>query len=682
MVNAQRRDQLKNYGIWRGGLIEKIPEINQDILKNLKTQQHLEKYIKQLIYWQDFSKEFLDALMYKLEKVTGMNIPEKMGIYEMIYSLIVNKVLLPNYTDEWITDDAINEIRSIVESTNKAIDRKLWKMMEWFYYLWIWNLTSYKSVIDILMDIDDEPNFHIWYFFGMNRLWYENNDQDVITLEIPIRTGKKIRPWAENQESEEIIDSQIIKTNLEKLLSIKIDQTHKWVPWFEEYGIKVKKGLVDKEGKYGRDNDDIYTVLTLHTNKSLNLSSLSFDDFINLLEWLFDCNNYIINHLAKLKWNIQDFNKAYHQMWVWTLISKEIWSEELSKEEKEKFNKLLVKDERKTYLSDVWWQQKAKEEISKIILAIKHEEIMRSWWAKTTSGIVFEWPTWTGKTLLARAIATEVDAETYNIKITDLLNSAYINEWAINVRNMFKYLKWRAKSRKWKIIVILDELDALFVKRNGRESGEDRKVVNTFLSELSWFDDFQNVIFIGTTNLYQELDEAIVRAGRFSSRVKVDLPNSQDRAEVFEVHIKKAKTTSHKASEAFNGIDLQALSAITEWFSWADIEEVIRRVVENRAIQEVEWKKNPHKIWFDEISQIIQRYKKEKLKDHSLFKNIPELIEKLSDKETWYIYREVIQWVLNMKIQEELIKNIKKWSFTLMQLIEMLWVKEEKKIWF
>jgi SpoVK/Ycf46/Vps4 family AAA+-type ATPase len=70
-------------------------------------------------------------------------------------------------------------------------------------------------------------------------------------------------------------------------------------------------------------------------------------------------------------------------------------------------------------------------------------------------------------------------------------------------------------------------MDALLKKRDGNinQSDEDKKIVNTFLAEMSGFDTKGNVIFIGTTNNYESLDSAVVRSGRFSTKVKVDLPD-------------------------------------------------------------------------------------------------------------------------------------------------------------
>ena len=76
--------------------------------------------------------------------------------------------------------------------------------------------------------------------------------------------------------------------------------------------------------------------------------------------------------------------------------------------------------------------------------------------------------------------------------------------------------------------MILDELDALFKKRGGNnQSQEDTKIVNTFLAEMSGFEDMKNVIFIGTTNHYDSLDAAMVRSGRFTTKVRVELPDME-----------------------------------------------------------------------------------------------------------------------------------------------------------
>ena len=117
--------------------------------------------------------------------------------------------------------------------------------------------------------------------------------------------------------------------------------------------------------------------------------------------------------------------------------------EEEEEEENEfaRFESLRVKMEDPVTLNDVWSQSAAKKEVKNIIKSIKFKEIMDSWWAKTTSGIIFEGEPGTGKTLLAKALAYEVEADVYQIKLTDIAPDAYINTWSNNIAMLFKFIR-------------------------------------------------------------------------------------------------------------------------------------------------------------------------------------------------------------------------------------------------
>lgn len=150
--------------------------------------------------------------------------------------------------------------------------------------------------------------------------------------------------------------------------------------------------------------------------------------------------------------------------------------------------------------------------------------------------------------MLAKALASEVDAEVYNVKLTDIATNAYINTGSNNIQKLFEFIEQKAKNNK-KIVVILDELDALFGKRgeiNG--SHEDTKIVNAFLTGMSGFDTMENVIFIGTTNLLANIDPAVIRSGRFTTKIKVDLPNADGLKQIYQIHLDKLKKISTKNS--------------------------------------------------------------------------------------------------------------------------------------
>jgi SpoVK/Ycf46/Vps4 family AAA+-type ATPase len=241
------------------------------------------------------------------------------------------------------------------------------------------------------------------------------------------------------------------------------------------------------------------------------------------------------------------------------------------------------------YFNEIGWQEEAKEELKLIIKTFKYEQIMKSWWTKNTSWIIFEWPSGTGKTLLAKALASEIDAEVYLIKLTDISKSALVNTSSNNISDLFKFLRLKAKQESKKIVVILVELDALFKSRNEiNQSSEDTKVVNTFLSEMWWFEDLENIVFIWTTNNLEAIDKAVVRSGRMTTKIKVDLPDKKWIEQIYQIYIDKAKKwTTRKIFS--DDIDISKLISLSKWFSGADIEEVIRMVLQKKAIEEAEW---------------------------------------------------------------------------------------------
>ncbi len=178
--------------------------------------------------------------------------------------------------------------------------------------------------------------------------------------------------------------------------------------------------------------------------------------------------------------------------------------------------------------------------------------------------MIFYGPSGTGKTLLAKALASSIDADIFTIKMTDIANTAYINEGAKNIADLFTYLRSRAEEQPTKrIVIIMDEMDALFKKRIGvNASAEDGKIVNTFLTEMDGFEKLQNVLFIGTTNVLDSIDNAIKRSLRFGTHIKVDLPSLEERAEIFQIAVKNA---ARKAKiDLFDALDYQDLAKESE----------------------------------------------------------------------------------------------------------------------
>ena len=127
------------------------------------------------------------------------------------------------------------------------------------------------------------------------------------------------------------------------------------------------------------------------------------------------------------------------------------------------------------------------------------------------------------------------------------------------------------------------------------------------MTELDWFEQLENVIFIWTTNRIEEIDPAVIRSGRLWTKIKLDLPNKDWIKQIYEIHITKLKNISKKFTKAINWIDLDLVVEKSIWLSWADIEEIVRIIAEEKAMQEIDTWKISHiteKDFFDAIEKI------------------------------------------------------------------------------
>ena len=192
-------------------------------------------------------------------------------------------------------------------------------------------------------------------------------------------------------------------------------------------------------------------------------------------------------------------------------------------------------------------------------------------------GILLTGPPGCGKTMLAKAIATESRVNFISVKGPALL-SKYIGESERGVRDMFRKAKQAAPC-----IIFFDEIDALVPARGG---GSDdhvaERVLSQFLTELDGVEELNGVLVLGATNRLDMLDPAILRPGRFDQIVEIPLPDEEGRRLIFEVHLRKKPLGP--------GISARSLAADTDGFSGAEIEGVctqaalraVRRAVTER----------------------------------------------------------------------------------------------------
>ncbi len=206
----------------------------------------------------------------------------------------------------------------------------------------------------------------------------------------------------------------------------------------------------------------------------------------------------------------------------------------------------------------------AKEEVQEIVDFLKNPEKYTSLGGKIPKGALLVGPPGTGKTLLAKAVAGEAKVPFFSLSGSDFVEM-FVGVGASRVRDLFKQAKDKSPA-----IIFIDEIDAIGRARgNNAMSGsndERENTLNQLLTEMDGFGSNSNVIVIAATNRADVLDKALMRAGRFDRQIYVDLPDVNERAEIFQVHLKPIKKEEK--------LDVSFLSKQTPGFSGADIANV------------------------------------------------------------------------------------------------------------
>ena len=224
--------------------------------------------------------------------------------------------------------------------------------------------------------------------------------------------------------------------------------------------------------------------------------------------------------------------------------------------------KLFDKDTKvKTTFENVAGLEGAKEEVQEIVDFLKNPEKYTSLGGKIPKGALLVGPPGTGKTLLAKAVAGEADVPFFSLSGSDFVEM-FVGVGASRVRDLFKQAAQKSPS-----IIFIDEIDAIGRARgkNSMTGGNDERenTLNQLLTEMDGFGTDVNVIVLAATNRADVLDSALMRAGRFDRQIYVDLPNINERKEIFEVHIKPLKLAED--------VKIDFLAQQTPGFSGADI---------------------------------------------------------------------------------------------------------------
>ena len=256
--------------------------------------------------------------------------------------------------------------------------------------------------------------------------------------------------------------------------------------------------------------------------------------------------------------------------------------------------KLFDKDTKvKTTFENVAGLEGAKEEVQEIVDFLKNPEKYTALGGKIPKGALLVGPPGTGKTLLAKAVAGEAGVPFFSLSGSDFVEM-FVGVGASRVRDLFKQAQQKSPS-----IIFIDEIDAIGRARgkNSMTGGNDERenTLNQLLTEMDGFGTDTNVIVVAATNRADVLDKALMRAGRFDRQIYVDLPNINERKEIFDVHIKPLKLGED--------VKVDFLAQQTPGFSGADIANMCNEAALIAARQDK--KAIEHQDFLDAVDRIV-----------------------------------------------------------------------------
>jgi len=203
---------------------------------------------------------------------------------------------------------------------------------------------------------------------------------------------------------------------------------------------------------------------------------------------------------------------------------------------------------------------KAMREI--VELPLRHPELFKRLGVEAHSGILLYGPPGCGKTLIAKVLASESEANMYSINGPEIMNK-YYGETEARLRDIFKEAKDNSPS-----IIFIDEIDAIAPKREEAYGDVEKRVVAQLLALMDGLTERGNVIVLGATNRPESVDPALRRPGRFDREVEISVPNEDGRLEVLQIHTRGMPIDEE--------IDLRELASELHGYTGADIKSLCR----------------------------------------------------------------------------------------------------------
>lgn len=238
-----------------------------------------------------------------------------------------------------------------------------------------------------------------------------------------------------------------------------------------------------------------------------------------------------------------------------------------------RFNRVNKDSKSVVKIRDVAGHEGPKKELLEIVDYLKEPEKYKRTGARPPYGVLLYGPPGNGKTLLAKAVAGEANANFIEQNASSFMQ-LYVGAGAMAVRSLFK------EARKVSpCVIFIDEIDSVGSSREKNSNEEKVQTVNALLAELDGFMNKDGVVVIAATNRIENLDEALIRPGRFDRKVFIPLPSKKDRLEILALHMEKIPKPD---------IDLVLLSEQTKGFSGADLANLVNEAAIEASRENVE----------------------------------------------------------------------------------------------
>lgn len=332
-----------------------------------------------------------------------------------------------------------------------------------------------------------------------------------------------------------------------------------------------RPGRFDREIEIGvPDQEERLEILEIHTRSMPLSEDVNLEEFATVthgfvgadLESL--CREAAMRVVRRIIPDIKSDEEISEEVLKKIIVEPKDFKEALKEIQPSALREVIVQ------VPDVKWDDigglgNVKQELQEAVeWPLKYPEKFENFGIRPPKGTLLYGVPGTGKTLLAKAVANESEANFISVKGPELL-SKWVGDSEAGVREVFRKARQAAPT-----VIFFDEIDSIASSRGGNDgdSGVTKRVVNQLLTEMDGMEELEDVAVIAATNRPDILDAGLMRPGRFDRHIKVDVPNEEGRLAIFKVHTKDMPIA--------DDVDLEKLAKETEGYVGADIESVCR----------------------------------------------------------------------------------------------------------